>query len=114
MRTYVGIDAYYLSPPLRGIGVSINSLVQSLSTFSDIHFLVFATDKCITTLGCDNATLIKVPHCNPFVWYEFVLNKLIRIHSVNSLILTSGLHPVFLDYNVEKLHPLSMMFLIFH
>ena len=103
MKTCVGIDAYYLSPPLRGIGVSINSLVQSLPIFSDIHFLVFSTDKCISNFGGDNVTLIKSRHCNPFVWYESVLDKLIRDYPVNSLILTSGLHPIFLDYNVEKI-----------
>ena len=47
----------------RGIGVSINSLVQPYH-FSDIDFLVFATDECIQLRG-DNVTLIKVPHCNP-------------------------------------------------
>ena len=116
MKTYVGIDAYYLSPPLRGIGVSINSLVQSLPTFSDFHFLVFTTDKCISTLRGDNVTLIKARHCNPFVWYEFVLNKLIRDYSVNSLILTSGLHPIFLDYKVAKIasfiHDVSYLSLV--
>ena len=62
----------YLSSHIRGIGVSINSLVHSLSIFSDIHFLVFATDKCITNPRMNNATLIKARYCNPFVWYEFV------------------------------------------
>ena len=116
MKTCVGIDAYYLSPPLRGIGVSINSLVQSLPTFSDIHFLVFATDKCTSNFGGDNVTLIKSRHCNPFVWYESVLDKLIRDYPVNSLILTSGLHPIFLDYNVEKIvafiHDVSYLSLV--
>ena len=116
MKTCVGIDAYYLSPPLRGIGVSINSLVQSLPTFSDIDFLVFATDECISSFGGDNVTLIKAPHCTPFVWYEFVLNKLIRYYSVNSLILTSGLHPVLLNYNVDKIasfvHDVSYLSLV--
>ena len=103
MNHSIGVDAYFLSPPIRGIAVSISSLVESLSLFPEYDFYVFVTEKSHFDCNSSHIHIIKSENCHPFIWYEFRLRSLLRSYNINSLILTSGFAPIFSSYPVSNI-----------